>query len=633
MEDEMTEVVRSIPLSKLTPSEANVRHTNADVGLDELAASIKAHGLLQNLTVRPVKKSNGKQTGTFEVVAGGRRLRALNRLAQEEHITKNYPVPCRVLENHNPVEVSLAENVVRAPVHAADQFEAYAKLHTEGLGAAEIAGRFGVSPLLVEQRLKLAAVSSKLMDVYREGGMSLDQLMAFTMSDDHEAQERVWFDSPLHDRQPQSIRRALTRALVEGSDRRARFIGAEAYEAAGGVIVRDLFRTDEEGYFSDSQLLDRLVNEKISSKAEELKAAGWAWVEVLPEMDYGYLARMGRIDPTLVPLSEAEQPTLAELTERYDALDHEHGEEPPDEIAKELERLAGEIEKLSEERAEWSAEDKARSGVIIALDYHGNLRVERGLLKPEERKATPKVQAQPEEGNGREPSEPLEEKEARLSDVLLEDLSAHRTAALRAVLSDQPQLALTALLHTLVLRTFYSPVCEACVDVRLEAIDLKRFASGIAESKAMVAMANCHSTWRERLPVEQDLWSWLVNQAVDTKLALLAYCVANTANAVEVSYGVDERRRDQANRIAAAAELDMADWWAPTKDSFFDRVTKTQILAAVVEGVSKEAAENITGLKKAVMAAQAADLLASKRWLPIPLRVTCSAPPFNDQTT
>jgi ParB family chromosome partitioning protein len=189
------------------------------------------------------------------------------------------------------------------------------------------------------------------------------------------------------------------------------------------------------------------------------------------------------------------------------------------------------------------------------------------------------------------------------------------------------------LLHTLALRTFYSTVCEACVDVRLEVIDLKRFASGIAESKAMAAIANCHRTWREQLPVEQDLWSWLMSKALDTKLALLAYCVANTANAVELSYGIDERRREQANRIAAAAELDMADWWAPTKDSFFDRVTKSQILAAVVERVSKEAAENITGLKKAAMIAQAADLLASKRWLPIPLRLTCSALPLHDQTT
>ena len=61
--------IEMIPLNKLVPSPTNVRKTGTLTGIDELAASIKAHGLLQNLQVRPGQK------GKYEVVAGGRRLR------------------------------------------------------------------------------------------------------------------------------------------------------------------------------------------------------------------------------------------------------------------------------------------------------------------------------------------------------------------------------------------------------------------------------------------------------------------------------------------------------------------------------------------------------------------------------
>ena len=300
----MPETLTTIPLSKLVPSVANVRKAGVSDGIEELAASIAAHGLLQNLTVRPAADRKGKPSGTYEVIAGGRRLMALRRLAKERRIAKHFPVSCRVLSKTNAngsSEISLAENVVRAPLHPADQFEAFSKLKDEGLGAEEIAHRFGIASTVVFQRLKLAAVSPRLLAEYRQGGMTLEQLVAFTISDDHAAQETVWFDLSLGDRSPRAIRRALTKALVEGSDRRARFVGVKAYEAAGGTIVRDLFQPDEDAYFADEELLHRLVQEKLSTEAEKLKAEGWAWVEVYPTVDHAHLATFGRIHQSRWP--------------------------------------------------------------------------------------------------------------------------------------------------------------------------------------------------------------------------------------------------------------------------------------------------------------------------------------------
>ena len=239
----------SIPLDHLRHSTVNVRKTKTLADIEQMAASIEStKGLLENLVVRRAPGKGAKRI--YEVIAGGQRLDALNLLAKRKKINKHQAIPCRIVagvQDADLIEVSLAENIVRAPLHPADQFDAFASLQEEGLSADDIAARFGIARTVVLQRLKLAAVSPRLIAEYRAAEMTLEQLMAFTISDDRQAQEQFWFDSPSFDRSPETIRKYLTRAHVEGADRRARFVGAKAYEEAGGVIVRDLFRPESEG--------------------------------------------------------------------------------------------------------------------------------------------------------------------------------------------------------------------------------------------------------------------------------------------------------------------------------------------------------------------------------------------------
>ena len=168
-------------------------------------------------------------------------------------------------------------------MHPADQFEAFKALIDAGHGIEDIAARFGVTPTVVRQRLKLAAVSPKLMALYRKADMTLDQLMAFTVSDDHAAQEAAWFDAPDWQRSAHAIRQTLTAAHVRADDRRARFVTVEAYVAAGGSVITDLFRAESESYLTDPALLDRLVNEKLEREAEAVRQEGWKWVEIMPD--------------------------------------------------------------------------------------------------------------------------------------------------------------------------------------------------------------------------------------------------------------------------------------------------------------------------------------------------------------
>jgi ParB/RepB/Spo0J family partition protein len=173
---------RDIPFNKLVLSQSNVRRIKAGVSIEELAQDIARRTLLQSLTVRPVVDGDGNETGMFEVPAGGRRFRALELLIQQKRLARTAPIPCVVRTEGLAEEDSLAENVQRAPLHPLDQFRAFCDLREKGMSEEEIAAVFFVSIQVVKQRLKLASVSPKLLDVYAEDGMTLDQLMAFTVN-------------------------------------------------------------------------------------------------------------------------------------------------------------------------------------------------------------------------------------------------------------------------------------------------------------------------------------------------------------------------------------------------------------------------------------------------------------------
>jgi ParB/RepB/Spo0J family partition protein len=176
--DHPTQQARSVPGER--PQEHQGRH-------EGLAANITAQGLLSNLIVRAT------DGGKFEIVAGGRRLAALKHLAKTEKQDEDKSqIPCSVIEGDEDAhEISLPENEMRAAMHPDDQFEAFKKLADEGQGNDTIAAKFGVTPCVVEQRLKLAVVSRKLIKAYRDEKMILEHLMAFTFTDDHKAVS-VW---------------------------------------------------------------------------------------------------------------------------------------------------------------------------------------------------------------------------------------------------------------------------------------------------------------------------------------------------------------------------------------------------------------------------------------------------------
>jgi ParB/RepB/Spo0J family partition protein len=229
---------RDIPFSQLVLSQKNVRRVKAGLSIEDLAEDIYRRTLLQSLNVRAVIDEDGKDTGMYEVPAGGRRFRALELLVKSKRMAKDQPVPCVVREAGIAEEDSLAENVMRVGLHPLDQFRAFSALIEAGLSEDDIAARFFVSVSTVRQRLRLASVAPSLLEIYGEDSMTLEQLMAFTVTENHARQEQVWEQlSQTYQPSAYQIRRLLTEDAIAAGDRRVRFIGLDAYTEAGGWLA------------------------------------------------------------------------------------------------------------------------------------------------------------------------------------------------------------------------------------------------------------------------------------------------------------------------------------------------------------------------------------------------------------
>ena len=645
--------VFTVLLNKLALSPKNVRKTYVAAEIEELAASIAApgRGLIQSLGVSEQVDDEGAPTGMWEMIAGGRRFRALMLLVERKRLAASAPIPCRRIEDKNAVDTSLAENEDRKALHPADAYEAFAELHRKGkgVGVEEIAARFGVSAHIVRQRLRLGAVSPVIMAAYREGKLTLDHVMAFTVTEDHDAQERAFADLPDWQRTPQAIRRVLTQAGIPAHDPRVRLVGLDAYQAAGGRLQRDLFTEDGGGWLTDVALLERLAGERIQAAADEVRAEGWKWVvtDSASARTAYYASR--RIWPVMAPLSEADEARRFELAERLDdlAAEHPYGiEDAPEDVQADMQAVQAELDALDGRERAFRPEDVALAGAAVVLTSDGTLLVERGFIRPEDEpqpEPIPEEQAEDhgvtDDDTGDEDAEVDEQdpdgteqaasfaspepartdKAPALPFELDAELTTHRTAALRVEIMRQPDLALRVLAHSLATTAFYGPYLATVA--RLGSPYATSYTAGAVgtDSPARLAIIAAEDEQRAKLPDDHAaLWAWLQDQDVPTLHGLIAVCVGRVADPGKEDW---TDARQGAAQVAAAAGLDMRQWWTATQNSYLGRVTKAGILAAVREGAGEAAAHRIEDMKKEAMAANAEVLLSGKGWLPTRLRV------------
>lgn len=595
------------PLSKLSLWDGNVRKTDIHAGIDELAASIAAHGLLQSLVVRKGKR------GKLDIVAGQRRFLALQMLAQAGKIDKAFMVPCLIAEEGvEAAELSLAENAVRAPMHPADQFEAFRQLIDNGSSVADVAARFGVSDTVVAKRMKLGRLSPVILGAYRVGEIDLEEAQAFALSDDHAAQERVFAELSPWSRNPHTIRDLLTDGEVSTNDKRVRFVGIEAYRQAGGAIRQDLFDDAGSGYILDISLLERLVAEKFNASAADIRAEGWSWVEIIPGADWKTFNAFKRVYAERAPLSDADETELERLASEYDDLaDTEDADE--DRLAQLQERM----DALEAKRMSWSPEVVATAGAVLSLDHRGDLQIERGLVRKQDaHKLATDDNAAGTNGSSRN------ERSDSLSSRLVEDLTAQYSAAIGAELIRRPDIALAAVVYTLALDAIpVSYSAESCLKLSAASPRLKSAMAQPELSKSLAVVEHEFERIGDHLPGDPTaLWNWLLSQSRDQLLDLLAIIAAGSIDAVQRKTDrPDASRLIHAKSLAAALQLDMSNWFQPSAQNYFAHVKRSQILAAIDEANGSHGPA-LDKLKKSELAQRAEQLLAGKSWLPEPLR-------------
>jgi ParB family chromosome partitioning protein len=426
-----------IAVNRLEKSPLNARRTAVKVGMGELKASLLAHGLMQNLVVTDTGD------GTYRVIAGGRRLEAIHSLQAEGKLPEDFAVPCQIVTEEHALEMSLAENTVRLAMHPADQFEAFAALIDQGESAADVAARFGVEESLVCKRMKLARVAPQLLAEYRNDGMTLECLMAFTVTDDHRRQLKVF--KSLQDWQKEdasAIRAALTEKMIDASSKLARFVGLDAYTAAGGASRTDLF--SEEVYLEKPTLLNRLAEKKLDGIRKELEAEGWNWIEINPERDYTLVNRCTRLRPRLIDapaeLIDFKSRLDAELEQIEEALQDTESEAFLDQQQAVRDQL-DEVEEKLAAFVGFDAEHKALAGCFVSIGQDGTPFIDKGLVRPEHRKQLAKLLTA-DGGDG----EPVKAKQKRqLPETLRRDLAAERLQVAQVEIARNPAIALDLL--------------------------------------------------------------------------------------------------------------------------------------------------------------------------------------------
>ncbi|EFF9567412.1 TPA: ParB/RepB/Spo0J family partition protein [Escherichia coli] len=593
----------SVPLDSLIKSPLNVRTVPYSAeSVSELADSIKGVGLLQNLVVHALPGDR------YGVAAGGRRLAALNMLAERNILPADWPVRVKVIPQELATAASMTENGHRRDMHPAEQIAGFRAMAQEGKTPAQIGDLLGYSPRHVQRMLKLADLAPVILDALAEDRITTEHCQALALENDTARQVQVfeaacqsgWGGKP----DVRVIRNLITESEVAvAGNSKFRFVGADAFSP--DELRTDLFSDDGDGYV-DRVALDAALLEKLQAVAEHLREAeGWEWcagrMEPVGECREDAGTYRCLPEPEAV-LTEAEDERLNELMTRYDALENQCEESDLLEAEMKLMRCMAKV------RA-WTPEIRAGSGVVVSWRY-GNVCVQRGVQLRSEDDAT----------DDADRTEQVQEKASveEISLPLLTKMSSERTLAVQAALMQQPDKSLTLLAWTLCLNVFGSGAYSKPAQISLECehYSLTSDAPSGKEGAAFMALMAEKSRLAALLPEgwSRDMTTFL-SLSQEVLLSLLSFCTACSLNGVQTRE-CGHTSRSPLDSLEIAIGFHMRDWWQPTKANFFGHLKKPQIIAALNEAGLSGAARDAEKMKKGDAAEHAEFYMKDNRWVP-----------------
>jgi len=426
--------ITDIPLAECRLSPFNPRNNVTAAEIADLAASIRTVGLIQNL-------AGWRAEHGIDIVAGGRRLRALEQIVREDGLDPNgYAIPVALAGCESEARAwALSENVARAALHPADEIAAYRDMAAAGSAPALIAKAFAVTVRHVNGRLRLAGLAELILEALKADEITLDVAAAYSIAADPAQQAALYAEliGGYHANNPSEIRRRLTCEMADPRDKLVRLVGREAYEAAGGIVREDLFGA--EVFFADPELLTTLAMARLETASAEHVATGWKWVEHgIERSSYEQLSTFGRTYPEQMTVSDddaARYDELAAIIEADGCTAEEYAE---------FDTLTDKLD-----RAVFAPEQIALAGVVLSIDYDGEIVSECGLIKPDDRTDAEAAGICRSSHHRHETRTDAREQRGPYSAALTADLATIRTGATQCALLAPPDLALDLLTFVL----------------------------------------------------------------------------------------------------------------------------------------------------------------------------------------
>ncbi len=623
---------RQEPLSVLVLNEDDNARSPDSVskeGIESMASMLMSVGQLNPIIV------SKRPDGNLTVHAGGRRLRAFWLLQQQGKIPADHPVDVREIDVSAGIDVSLIENISQEPMHPVDEFRAYKMLAEKGYTAEAVAKAFGQKVLHVKRRMKLADVHPQLLEQYRAGEIQLEQIMALASTDDQERQLLVWNALPTwHRANDQLIRRAIAEEEVSVDDPRVTLVGLENYLDAGGQVRVDLFsEKGKDEKLADVGLLHMLVAERLEAKAEQLRSEGWSWVEVLHSFGSAEQQLYKVYPPVYLPETPeqtAQREALeGQIDKKQDELETLYSKEEADEgdeadqgrLEAEIEAIEVQIDALEQSRLDLRNIDMTIAGAVVSLD-NGQIVVRKPMLRAQDAKRLSEL-GKGERSSASLSASPKSETEQQaegMSDRLIMNLTAQRTAAVQACLVQKQNVALAALAAHMAAREFDAYTFGGPIKISLfnQTHALCNASPTMADSPAQQTLNAEREALLALLPENSsDYLSFFMGQDLDVSLRVIAFCTALTVDGVR---GKNATQDDLAP-LAEAVALDMRSWWAPTSENYLALVPKAQMIEAVTDALGGPlATPDWDKLKKAEVLDRAVDALKGTGWLPPILR-------------
>jgi len=571
--DTASAIILQIPLESLTISPLNPRKAVSEAHIESLAGSIERFGLIHNLA------GLMEEDGQVGIVAGGCRLRAIQMIAER---TKDHPfatVPVKLATDAAEAEDwASAENAAREDMTPADEIRAFGRMKTRGASVPEIALAFAVTEARVYQRLALAGLPEPVLDALAAGEISLGTAKAFTLSDDEALTLSLLDQVKCQAVSESAIKNALHPDAIKATDRRAKFIGLEVYEAEGGAVTRDLF--SDEVFLASPALLDRLFAEKLdAARADLVETQGWAWAEARSEAWLNYYEldqmKLARLYPIEGDLTEDEAEQYEELADLANGgvLD-EDGEA----------RLA-ELQAILD--GDYSEDQKAHAGCILLVNGSGKVEVTAGLVRPDDKKAAIEagVLQAPQSSKPDAPKSPYSQK-------LVADMQAIRLASVQAALLAKPELVLDLLGFGL---SEASGSFESVFGIRLDRpTNAPSVEDGFAREPRLAHGIDASDYWQKGTRVEDPTEAFTAFREDGKK--------ARNARITEAITRTLPYQAGGAAFFAAIAEeagADIRKHWTPTAENFFSRVSASYLIDLLCEILECDARDDrVTGFAK-----------------------------------